>query len=426
MHTSKNRDAHPNHDHPGARAIGDRRWPLRLLCVGLVPLALACGDNLRPRPGASPMDQPDASTVDAMTSVDAGVQCPSQETTACSDTSPCADADEDCVAGVCVATCGQDISGLAAALGDDITVLGNLCVTPALDGVHLGETDGCEVITAYSLTSETDSNGDLGFTLTRFTLEANMPMPAESPVGSVTVDIPDGVSAFAGSYLAIAPGPAGNDTALFGYTTSAAGFAGEVVALDTGDGTSDALSANGNFDVDWIDDSRYLINGQAADSAEDGQGLYVVDVSGAAPSATHVVTGLGDFSGSVAVDRERGLVFAGGVFSDGFVNRVFVIPLTEIEAAVSSGTPLDASGTTAIERFEIPSSFEIVADSFISFDFGTSEFHARSFTIGGDDSVTVGSPALFVQSPFNGVTAIGSDRALLHHSGGSLLIWFTP
>ncbi|WP_428267298.1 hypothetical protein [Haliangium sp.] len=404
-------------------------WPGLLLMA--LALGAGCGDNFDANPPTPPDARlaplgPDAAAVavDAAPMADAAPGCQVFTPAVCSTDTPCTGADQACVAGACVATCGQDVSGFEAALGAGLAVLANVCVSPALQAAHAGESDGCEALSVYDLGNEVNGDGDLVFTLRRFSLVPGVAAPTPAAVGTHVVDLGAGITAFAGSYLVLPPGPGGGGAALFGYTESGAGFPGEVIRMDTSDGSSAALTADGNFDVDWIDDDRYLINGAAADDVAAGQGLYLVDLSGATPAVAHVVTGLGDFSGGVAVDHERGLVFAGGYFlASG--DKVYALPLADIEAAAGA-TPIDADATAAVQRFAIPSSFTRVGDRLVSFDFASMEHQVRALSVAGDGTISVDDPVRLAAQPFSGVTPVGADRALLHHGAGSLLVAFVP
>lgn len=423
---------HPE-SHPG-RARSAMR------CAGGIVLAIlfvsGCGDNhgAEPDAGGDPIPAPDAGLDDVDAAppddVDAGVTCPVFEPTACSDEQPCAGAGEGCVAGICVASCGQDIDSFTGALGAGVKVVANVCVAPGVRGVHVGESAGCERITVYDLANDTNDDGDLELTLSSFVIDPAVVAPTVGEIGSTLIDVTQGSTAFPGAYLAINPGPAGtgNTAALVGYSESGAGFPGEVVRIAIPGGDSDRVVANGNYSVAWIDESRYLINGLSAGDIDGGQGLYHVDVSGASPVVTHVVTGLGDFSGSVGVDATNDIVFAGGFFQDDG-DLVFAIPLADIEAAVASGTPLDAAATADIQRFAIPSTFELLGDRFASMSFASGALEQRRFSVavnGTATEVSVDDAELLASPPFSAVSVVGSDRALLHHEGGSLLVTLEP
>ncbi len=408
--------------------IGDRRGRahMRRLCLTALAWvttwgASACGDDeVTPPPVDAPM------ATDA--AVDAGVVCPSYEPVSCAADTPCTAVGQDCVADVCVATCGQDVSGLADALGEQVKVIANICATPNLLSVdvNISDSDSCETVTVYNLSTETDADSNRIFSLDRYTLDPSVVMPEVQPVGSATVNITGGVQSFAGGYLAIAPATTNDGTALFGYTTADDGFPGEVIAMNTADGTYGSMSANGNFDAVWIDDERYLLNGTSAGAVDEGLGVYHVDVSGNEPVIQRVVSGFGDFSGAVAIDHGRGLVFVGGFYSsDG--DRVYVIPLADIDAALADGAPIDAAATAGIQSLTTPSSFSLLGDRFINFAFGAGEYRAQPFTVGSDDQVSLGAAELMAsQAAFSGVTPIGIDRALIHHDNGVLLVSIDP
>lgn len=409
-----------------------------LAAVALAALlaSAACGDNLDP-PGLTPPDAapgapdvdasgPDAAVADAMVEIDAGANCPVFAPIACSDSSPCASADEQCIAGACVAACADTPADLADGLGASGTVLANVCVpAPALRAVQVSNAGGCEQLTAYDVSVAVDDATDIAaFTVERFPIEPDQDIPAANTVGTAEVQLEAGVSLFPSGYLALAPIGTAATEVLFGYTLSSAGFPGEVIHLDAG-GAPSSLASDGNFGAVWLDDEHYLISGLSTGPLSAGHGLYHVDVSGAAPVVKHIVTGLGDFSGSVAIDRGRGLVIVGGFFSD-FVSRVFVIPVAEIDAAVAADTPLDASDTAAIPRFEIPSDFLLVGRQLVSFDFTANEYQAREVMVAGDGAVTLAAPVRFAGAPITGLSAVADGGVLLHHAGGSLLVDLGP
>ncbi|MEQ9078202.1 MAG: hypothetical protein RLP09_30325 [Sandaracinaceae bacterium] len=324
-------------------------------------------------------------------------------------------ADEAEVRGVCVATCGADTSGWDAALDESLTVVATFCSDAARFGAHAG--DPAQV---FTLRSESVAGG------TRFDLATFAAMgasePTESPIGSVMATHAGDVMAFLGGYLAVSPDAS---RALFGYTVSDSAFSGQVFSVVTMDGAHTDFAADGNFDAAWMSDDTLLVNGMGFDGAGSGQGLYAARF-GSETTTARVGTGLGNFSGGVAVGPDY--VLAGGFFDDG--GRVYVVATSAIEAALTTGAPIDfeAVGVRVGEAEMLPSSFDLVNDMIVvqvltpSFDLdGLRAYPVDAFD--ATSGITLGAPLdLTSGNLFDVAHEAGSGRMLLEFAGGLLLV----
>ncbi|MCZ7686936.1 MAG: hypothetical protein M5U28_52620 [Sandaracinaceae bacterium] len=244
---------------------------------------------------------------------------------------------EACVRGVCLATCGLDGAALEAALSAGLTPVASFCRAAAAFGVYASG----DAVTVYDLTASTEGLTTT-LVLSRWPLDPSGAAPAPIEVATATHAVAEASElVFAGSYLEVDPTGA---RALFGFTTSATGSPGEVVAVTLADGAVTRLAAPGNFDAAWLDGTRFLVNGQGLDDRADGQGLYVGDLSGT-PSALHVLTNMGDYSGSVVATSAY--VLAGAVV-DGTESRVRSFSRARLDTAIADEVAIDAGSDAAV------------------------------------------------------------------------------
>ncbi|MDQ3035730.1 MAG: hypothetical protein M3Y87_25225 [Myxococcota bacterium] len=327
--------------------------------------------------------------------------------------------DEACVRGVCLATCGGDLSGIDAALAAGLAPVVNVCRmgSSALDVIE-GTAGALRV---YELSAAT-VGATTTFTLSRWSLDAAGVATSSETIATATHEghAPDAI--FVGGYLDVSDDESG---AIFGYTTTDAGILGGVFDVEVGDGSVDELAAPGNYDGAWLDDARWLVNGLGL-GGETGQGLYLHDTAGG--SSRRAVDELGAYSGSVAVLGDVVIAGAAAAFGetwpDGVAmgDRVFVL-----DAAAVGAEPTISGWDDALAHFAAPSTFELIGGmrlASVVYDdaFMIAGFETRSL----DDGVagwTIGAPeSLLTGGTFTGVVAAGETRVLLDHAGGLLLV----
>lgn len=245
---------------------------------------------------------------------------------------------EACVRGVCLATCGLDGAALEEALSAGLRPVATFCRAAAAYGVHASG----DTVTVYDVTSSTDGSTTT-LVLSRWALDPSASTPAPTEVATTTHDAAaEGELVFPGGYLEIDPTGA---RALFGFTTSATGSPGDVVVVTLADGGVTRLAAPGNFDAAWIDATRFLVNGMGLDDRAEGQGLYLGELSGT-PRALHVLTNMGDYSGSVVATSAY--VLAGGVVDGTFESRVHSFSRARLDTAIADEVAIDAGSDGAV------------------------------------------------------------------------------
>ncbi len=345
---------------------------------------------------------PDASPADAGTGGDdgGGLAC------ACA-------ADEVCVRDVCIASCGLEAAALEAALGEGLAPVRHWC--RGADAVTI------EGDTVFALTASPTASG-ARFEVSRWTLEVGTALPSTAVVGSAAYDGSSGEMVFGSGYLAVSP-----DTghAVFGYTTTLAGFVGGVFDLATAGGAVLETSAPGNFDAAFIGPEDYLVNGGGLGGAT-GQGLHRgrAGIMGGA----QVASGMGDASGGVGYWAEAGLVVAGGVrfggaWPDGSEGGYvfFVGP-----SALDGAAPLDLFGAASVQRLALPSAFDLLPGGrFVTVEY-TPDFSAidrlelRLLARDAASGVVSSGPAraLTRGALFVGAAAHGT-HLVLRHAGGT-------
>ncbi len=323
---------------------------------------------------------------------------------------PCGD-DEACVRGVCIATCGGDVSGFDAALGEGLTPVANFC-RPA-SGFTVRDGGAIEV---WDLTSQTEGTSTT-LTLSRWALDPSTPTPQPTVVGTVTHDTMDAsVSTFPGGFVALDPS---GDRALFGYTSTADGYPGTVVVVsDTGATTE--IAAPSNFDAAWLDADRFIVSGTGLGDASEGAGLYVGDATMDPPAASHAVTGLAIYSGSVVVGSSY---VVAGSSDDAYAPHDYAITTDAIDAAISGGTALDAANDAVAlvdpDGATPPSTFSDVGARIVTTPYGGP---LTSYAVDAASGALSDPRVIATGDTFTDAAAAGEGRILLAHGGGFLLV----
>lgn len=327
------------------------------------------------------------------------------------------DAGEQCVRGVCIATCGGDVSGFDAALGEGLTPVASFCRTASAYAVHASATD----LLVYDLTTSVDGLRTV-FSLSRWTLDPSVSTPSPVEVASATHDVASAdESVFPGGYLAIDPTGA---QAVFGYTTSAAGFPGGVFyASLTGGASVMEVPAPGNFDVAWMDPTHFVVDGSGLAELAFGQGLYVADLT-AAPRAVHVATNMGDYSGSVAASPA--FVIGAAVIDGSFESHAYYFSKERVDTAIADATPIDTATDSAVtevldpDGVALPSTFSTVRTRIVSTPFaGPLTSYAVAL---GASGPTLSDPRVLATATFTDAMAAGDGHILLVHPSGLLLV----
>lgn len=317
------------------------------------------------------------------------------------------DADQTCLRGVCIATC-DGIDGF-----DDALVAGAVPVAHACRSAAAFDVVGTNV---YELTATPGSAG-IVLALVRWsfadgavsasTLAQRTYVPSGSPAESVYP-----------GYVTVSDDEA---HALFGYTTSLAGFIGGVVDVDVAAMTFEEVSAPGNFDGAFVDGSQYLINGLGF-GALTGQALYLADATETSPEGASVVDGMGDASGSVALWAEEGMVVFGGANyggpwpDDSTGGYVFFLP---VGVVLEAAAPIDAF--TTAQRLRLPGAFELLTGGrLVEVYYGDTGIDGLRFypLSNSDEGVEIGAATdITTGGTFFNAGAIGDDVLLVHGTG---------
>lgn len=323
---------------------------------------------------------------------------------------PACGADHACVRGVCIVTCGADVSGFESALAAGLSVVGSVCRTPAALGFAGGH--------VYELESET-SGAETTFTLVRWSPGSETPTATTVGTAHYTATMAEMV--YTGGYVAVSDDEM---HAVFGYTTSITpGYVGGVFDLATGSGTATELPADSNFGAAFGDATHYYVDGALGGT----QGLYRA-ASGDA-SFAQVVTGLGDASGSVAYWRDEDLLLAGGsafasTWADGMMgDRVLVLDPAALASATS---PIDGATVTQLDA---PSAFVLLPGGRLatlhfmsSAPYAVDEIDVRTLSRASGGALSVGTASpLTTGASFGNVSAAGSD-IVLWFEGGLLFV----
>lgn len=320
------------------------------------------------------------------------------------------DGDQSCLRGVCVATCAG-VAGLDAALAPGVVPVSHTCRAPSAFDVV-----GTNV---YELESVAATDGSTTLRLVRWALTGGAVAPA-TLAQRVYVPVGDPAELVFPGFVAVSD----DEThAVFGYTTSRAGFVGGVVDVTTAAMTFEEAAAPGNFDAGFVQGTQYLVNGLGHGSLT-GQALYLVDAADTfTPRAA--VTGMGDASGSVALWAEQDILvfggaYYGGTWPDGSSGGlVFALDLDRVTGASS---PVDAYAT-GHRLTDVPTAFELLSGGRLAalrYDatFALDGIALHQLGRAGTGAVTAAPPVeISVDGTFTGVGAVEDDVLLVHASG---------
>lgn len=349
------------------------------------------------------IDQGGEGVVDMAAEEDmAAPSCTPLEPVVCQQQADC-QASEQCIRGVCIETCGANLDVWDAAMPASLVPVVNVCASSSIMGVR-GDADCRQRARVFSLTTSRQGS--------KIIYEVREGAIEEGPQNLMgTAETENGDDHFI-SFNA-APNPAGTRFA-FGYTRS--DVSGEVLVMST-DGSTMRIAAAGNYDLDWIDNDRLLVNGLSAGAAQvEGQGIYLIDLSGGQPETRRLTIGPGSASGAVANLRSRDEVLVGG--SNGLDGVVYLVGTSEL-LAMSQSAPIDLA-TSSFTSFDTASDFEWIAESHLAgYDESYTKF--QWVRLGADD---LDEPEDFVDTGvfFEIVTIPGSPRFLLWHSDGYLMV----
>jgi len=317
------------------------------------------------------------------------------------------DTDQTCLRRVCIATC-DGIDGFDAALAAGVVPVAHACRSAAAFDVV-----GSNV---YELTATPGSSGVV-LALVRWTF-ADGAVTTSTLAQRTYVPTADPVESVYPGYVTVSDD---ESHALFGYTTSRAGFVGGVVNVDASAMTFDEISAPGNFDGAFVDGTQYVINGLGF-GALTGQGLYLADAATASPAGEKVVDHMGDASGSVGLWSEEGMVVFGGANyggpwpDDSTGGYVFFLPAASV---IDGVTPIDAFVTA--QRLRLPGAFELLSGGrLVEVYYGDAGIDGlRYYPLNNsDEGVEAGEAAdITMGGTFFNAGAIGDDVLLVHGSG---------
>jgi hypothetical protein len=324
-----------------------------------------------------------------------------------------------CLRGVCIDTCG-DAAVLDAALGEDVVPIAGFCRTAGAFAVRV--MSGTPFVWDVNATTE---GLDTEFTMSRWELDPEATAIEPMVIGTVThSELTEDVLVFAGGSIAVDP-PGGRG--LFGYTTLTEDSRGELYLAQAA-GAVMPVPAPGNFDVAWLDSTHFIVNGMGLGGQDRGQGLYVGDLS-AAPRTIHLAFGPGDFSGSV--ENAGAFILAGGVTEgkDGaLTHHVYAIPKTRADATITGAPaimigidPNEASEVLDQDNEPISSTFVLIGSRIVLTPYGGP---MTSYAIDYDPPlVRLNDPRVIAaDGTIFGIADATSDRMLLSHAGGLLLV----
>jgi hypothetical protein len=221
------------------------------------------------------------------------------------------------------ATCGAGLDLSPLVLASDLCVVRRTALPWAPAAVALR---GGTVWGLHGTTTASDFHGEV----TRWTIDGAGKLGSATSVLTFTETTTSTV--FAGEYLALAPA---SDVVAVGYTLDKT-FDGAVYWGPPATSPKKVSKAQGNYDAVLLDDTTLLLNGFGAESAQQGQGVYVIDAAG----ARRLIKDLGAMSGPLVI-TDVALV-AGGYFTKG--TQLYGFSLAEIKAAIAGGKELSASG----------------------------------------------------------------------------------
>lgn len=321
-------------------------------------------------------------------------------------------AGEACVRGVCLATCDEDLSGWDAALAAELTPVHVFCRSADVFGAVV---DGATT-TVLDVTAAPSATGT-ELTLASWTADPAS-APAPSTIATASVEHDAETYLFPSGYALEGAGGF-----LFGYTLSDMDFTGAALfATSAGDVTP--FDASGNFDAAPVGDG-FLVNGLGLEGAlATGQGLYHLAPSG--PNAAQVVTGIGAFSGGVALTPEYALV---GGLDDAYVGHVYVVARGALDAAFAGGPavtdPLEVRSATGAP---IGSAFALVNGRIVlpRYDESFAQVALEAHPIQSwseIEGLTVGAATDVTSGPtFTSAMPAAGDRILLRFGAGLLLV----
>lgn len=349
----------------------------------------------------------DAGIIDAGIVEDAGADAAIDASTSVCE--PDCGTGEACVRGVCVADCSGDVSGFDAALGEGLVPLANFCRPASAYAVHVEPGNR----TVWDLTALTGGTVTT-FVLSRWTLD---PASAPSPEGVATAQHDTGsvgVTTFPSGYVAL---DEAGTRAVFGYTTSAADLAGGIFYVDMDGGVTE-VPAPGNFDVAWVGENEFVVNGAGLGPLAEGQGLYAATPAGPA----HVGANFGAYSGSVVAGPSY--ILTAGVAED-FSSRAHFLSRERFDEALAAGTPIDFRGELSLvldpTGEPLGSTFSQLGDRLVITPFG-GPLTSYAVTVADGEMTLSDSRVLATGGSFTDALDAGDGQLLLVHANGLLLV----
>jgi hypothetical protein len=366
---------------------------------------------------------------------DAGCTMPPFEPTACTTDAQCGGLT--CVGGACVDDCGDPawLAGLDTSLDPRLHVQASFCVpappSSTAIGTRVTTREGCPSVDIVMVSAARPPGTRTDYTVSRWTMDERDADPTLTTVASPTSDVPDmAIASYLGSYLAVSPS---GTYALFGYTTSAPGFAGEILRVRLADGVVHRADANGNYDATWLDDDHALVVAQFWFGFTQ-PALYLLE--GGPTSFLEIfalAANFGRFNGAFAVADPYDTILLGG-FVDMWPDtssggKIFAVPT---ERLLDGTMPVEADEVEifpdgVIRRFNVESSFRRVGNHLVySEGFpGTAQMRDLGGTSAGDMTAgpaqPIGDGALLGR-----VIPIDERRALFASQRGILLVTIDP
>ncbi len=395
---------------PSTPSTGSTMNVHRLAITSLTFLLIACGGEATPDPDDdSGQDTPDAgsdaliSTRDANDDAATDDPCIPLQPIACTESSECSGG-QTCLRGSCVDLCDASLDGWNAAMPEGLVPVRNVC---AVTGVMAVGGDPMCVGRARAFAVTSKANGD------QVTHEVRAGALEDGPTDLLTTaDVdPNGQTHFLG--LNAAASPSGERVA-WGYTLSS--VAGEVLVAD-GDGTISRWPSTGNYDVDWQSEDILFVNGLSlGESREIAQGLYGLNLATEPATTARLTTGPGSSSGAVSWAPRLGEVLVGG--SEGLDGTVYAVPRDRL----SFDAPIDLA-TSDLTSFTTASDFELLAGRWLAgYDSTYTSYEYRELA---DDVLLEPQPFIDTDVFFENVPIRGTDRFLLVHANGYLIVEVT-
>jgi hypothetical protein len=309
-----------------------------------------------------------------------------------------------CIDGDCINTCGSDAEALRSVIAPHLEVLFGFCDQGAF--AHAVPRD-----TLYEVHH---SDGRLRF---GYRVDTGSPL---TEVFAVTPAVPEGATLIGSPRLEMGH----SAPVLFGVSTDEPGAPGTLyftAAAFTGMPVIGQIAVPAHRDFALIlGGDTYVVAGDGLGDANEGAGVYLGSLSGAAPRL--VLTNAGD-ARSVIVAFEYLIVGADspehGWPDGGDGPRAFIVPL-----GMLAGEPLDALGDPSVTRVGVPS-----AELADLGTFGVAAITRNTHT--GELTVDVFGLELYpepgLSAPLRWVTGPGFDRfakagygvVLFHHANGT-------